>query len=362
MWLAAFVNIILYIPLFFCVRGNIIVNPVSKRITFRFRKNNGLGWEMGNGNSTYGVKGSGMNKEALKLIWYPISYTALVLPISIARWSSFPAVEDTPVNQLPILKTSITVFIFGLSGLVNVLVFISTRPHLLLFGPRRGLVSDSIRPTFGAGGGPPSFMTTIDSTRSGYPLTKSPPTPYTPSTQSGKSPAFSISPPSPYNVVHIAAPSPSLDPKFEYGPITKQRSRTPTGRGSSDLDLPRVELQRPPERIMKRPSVRDTWASEGAESFGGNTSERYHHQTDLELTGAWHPDNYSADDHHGDYRPSRSTPPPQMYQVPTHRPRQASGDTIAFGSYEDREQQGRMGLIPEMEENRYQFQSSRYAV
>lgn len=54
--------------------------------------------------------------SVLGLDRYPISYTALVLPISVARWSSFPTVEDTPVNQLPILKTSITVFIFGLSG------------------------------------------------------------------------------------------------------------------------------------------------------------------------------------------------------------------------------------------------------
>lgn len=71
MWLAAFTNIILYIPLYFCVRGNIVVNPVSKRITFRFRKNKGLNWEMGGGAlAAHGVKGSGLNKEALKLIWY----------------------------------------------------------------------------------------------------------------------------------------------------------------------------------------------------------------------------------------------------------------------------------------------------
>jgi len=134
-WLAALINIILYIPLYFCVRGNIKVHPVSRRITFSFT-NSRSATAAGEG-----VAIKDKNKEALKLIWYPISYTALVLPISIARWSSFPTSASAQTDELPITKTAVTVFIFGLSGLVNVLVFLTTRPHLLLFGPRRGLIN-----------------------------------------------------------------------------------------------------------------------------------------------------------------------------------------------------------------------------
>ncbi|KIO20481.1 hypothetical protein M407DRAFT_29889 [Tulasnella calospora MUT 4182] len=188
MWIAAFSNIALYIPLFFLLRGNIHVNPVTRKITFNFnlkssvgncfrrRKGRGQEWDMMGGGAARGGPGTASTstttsnsneKEALKLIWYPISYAAVILPISIARWStSFLEPETSvPVNQLPITKTAITTFIFGLSGgsfsdstkynnlndfhmwsgLVNVLVFMLTRPHLLLFGPRRGMVGEPPR-------------------------------------------------------------------------------------------------------------------------------------------------------------------------------------------------------------------------
>ncbi|KAG8963312.1 hypothetical protein FRC05_004786 [Tulasnella sp. 425] len=168
MWLAAFSNIALYIPLFFLLRGNIHVNPVTRKITFNFnlknsfggcfgrRKGGGQEWDIMGGGAARGGHGTasasstasnGNQKEALKLIWYPLSYTAVILPISIARWSTSFMEPDTntPVNQLPITKTAVTTFIFGLSGLVNVLVFMLTRPHLLLFGPRRGMVGEPPR-------------------------------------------------------------------------------------------------------------------------------------------------------------------------------------------------------------------------
>ena len=149
MWLAAFTNIALYIPLYFCVRGNIDVHPVTKRITFNFSwwRNRGSWWkrrERGQGpcwefrdNSVTGwrtcwassadggvPKTGGLrnvkdkNKEALKLVWYPISYAALVLPISIVRWSTFPhhSGDEIPVAELSVLRTALTVFVFGLSG------------------------------------------------------------------------------------------------------------------------------------------------------------------------------------------------------------------------------------------------------
>lgn len=90
MWLAAFSNIALYIPLFFLLRGNIHVNPVTRKITFNFNLKNSLGnffnrrkaqgqeWDMMGAGAARGGPGTasastttsnGNEKEALKLIW-----------------------------------------------------------------------------------------------------------------------------------------------------------------------------------------------------------------------------------------------------------------------------------------------------
>ncbi|KAG8894972.1 hypothetical protein FRC01_012643 [Tulasnella sp. 417] len=74
----------------------------------------------------------------MKMFWYPISYTILVLPLSINRWrSSFKPSSNAGVEKLSIVPTSVVLFIFGLSGLCNVLLFLLTRPNLLLFNVRR---------------------------------------------------------------------------------------------------------------------------------------------------------------------------------------------------------------------------------
>lgn len=85
MWIAAFTNIVLYIPLYFCVRGNIRVNPTTKRISFNFdgfhvfgccRRKARIGWDIMRGTGGSSINGSTMSppkathsKEALKLIW-----------------------------------------------------------------------------------------------------------------------------------------------------------------------------------------------------------------------------------------------------------------------------------------------------
>ncbi|KAG8882234.1 hypothetical protein FRB98_003860 [Tulasnella sp. 332] len=64
MWSAAIINIVLYIPLYFCVRGNIKVNPVNKKITLRFGKER-LQEASGRSSSAaiaaHGVKSGGSN-------------------------------------------------------------------------------------------------------------------------------------------------------------------------------------------------------------------------------------------------------------------------------------------------------------
>ena len=62
---------------------------------------------------------------------YPLAYAIIVLPISIARWSSFG-----PKN-VPSAATFFSVSVFNLSGAINVLLFWIVRPQLLLFTPTK---------------------------------------------------------------------------------------------------------------------------------------------------------------------------------------------------------------------------------
>ena len=74
------------------------------------------------------------------MIWYPICYTILVLPLSIVRWRTFRPPTHQELHT-PFAVTAVVVTIFGLSGVVNVLLIMLTRRNLLLFGQRRGVVS-----------------------------------------------------------------------------------------------------------------------------------------------------------------------------------------------------------------------------
>ncbi|KAG9017613.1 hypothetical protein FRB90_000528 [Tulasnella sp. 427] len=120
---------------------------------------------------------NGNEKEALKSIWYPISYKAVILPISIARWSSsfMDPESNTPVRQLPITKTAVTTSAIPV-GLVNVLVFMLTRPHLLLFDSRHGTAGDPpgrLTSNFGAPPRPAVASAAIDPSQSSEWLPKS---------------------------------------------------------------------------------------------------------------------------------------------------------------------------------------------
>jgi hypothetical protein len=143
LWFAAFSSIILYTFLFFRVRGNITVDPLDwRRVRFQLRRRqtgdgggDGYFASLGRG-ARGGDAGKIAAKEAMSMIWYPVTYTALVLPISIVRWSTFRQEEP----NVPFALTSIVVTIFGLSGIANVILILLTRKNLLLFG-QRGIVN-----------------------------------------------------------------------------------------------------------------------------------------------------------------------------------------------------------------------------
>lgn len=123
MWSAAFINLLLYIPLFFSLRGNLVVQGM------RFR------WRSVSHPEAWPVPRDphGSASIARQMLWYPIAYVAVVLPIAIVRWLAF---NETKVS---FTWTAVAAICFNLSGLVNVLVYTLTRPALLPTRHRRPL-------------------------------------------------------------------------------------------------------------------------------------------------------------------------------------------------------------------------------
>jgi len=127
MWSALFLSFALYIPLFFWFQG--YLTPDDK-IWWKFRFHTR--------SQRAGVADSDvMRRRSMKMIAYPILYAFLVLPQSVIRWLGFIQ-ENTGrhVNTIPSAATFAGRFIYGLSGICNVILFLKTRPNLLLMTPR----------------------------------------------------------------------------------------------------------------------------------------------------------------------------------------------------------------------------------
>lgn len=73
------------------------------------------------------------------MLGYPIAYTIIVLPISVGRWLTYSTIETSSQSQnsagSSAHKSAMLILvgacIFGLSGFINVFLFIFTRPKLL---------------------------------------------------------------------------------------------------------------------------------------------------------------------------------------------------------------------------------------
>lgn len=111
MFISAIGSMILYSLVFFRMRGNIVVN--GWYIRFRRAEDNWRGRDFAPGDSALTI--------AKQMLLYPIAYTITILPISAARFCEW-AGHNVPFN--------ITIFcdvVFLLSGLVNVVLFVTTR-------------------------------------------------------------------------------------------------------------------------------------------------------------------------------------------------------------------------------------------
>ena len=186
-WVAAFLSLLLYPAIFLRLRGNVLVDPQDwTRISFHLHRR--LPEDNFASISTsfvhlplppsplargiyQGLRGTSISapvlqqdssplpdtrdlarsdqaKQAIAMLGYPLCYITLVLPLSIARWMTF-------LGQHVSFKVSATaLFLYGLSGAVNVALFMYTRPNLLLFVRRKTAAGRVGRSTVGSGEGP----------------------------------------------------------------------------------------------------------------------------------------------------------------------------------------------------------------
>jgi hypothetical protein len=122
MFASAGFSFILYLLVFFRLRGNISLSTGYK-IHFHQRPKLRVGRTH---NGTYVMTDdrrveSHLTVVAKQMLWYPIAYTVLVLPIAAARFSTFAGV------LVPFPVTIFTAAVFMLSGFVNAVLFCITR-------------------------------------------------------------------------------------------------------------------------------------------------------------------------------------------------------------------------------------------
>ncbi|KAH9953516.1 hypothetical protein BC827DRAFT_1159194 [Russula dissimulans] len=133
LWIALFASMTMYIPLYLWAEGRLSIGDrwykfhLSKpdpRMKYAKRKTF-LGMLLGSQN----------------MFSYPLAYSLVVLPLSVARWS-LVSHKDIPSVALLFGLT-----MFNLSGAINVLLFLIIRPQLLLFAPPKQPIEPERQPS-----------------------------------------------------------------------------------------------------------------------------------------------------------------------------------------------------------------------
>jgi hypothetical protein len=122
MFASAGFSLILYLLVFFRLRGNITV-PSGYKVQFHQRPKVRVGRTNA---GTYIMTDdrrveSHLTTVAKQMLWYPITYSVLVLPVAAARFPTFSGAS------VPFGVTILTAAVFMLSGFVNTLLFCTTR-------------------------------------------------------------------------------------------------------------------------------------------------------------------------------------------------------------------------------------------
>ena len=135
LWIALLSSILFYTLLFFRLRGNIQVDQRNwKHIRIRLHPDSDF-------------RHTAVTREAMAVVvWYPVCYSFLVLPLSVVRWITFHLPGWKATSDISFILNMVAITLFGCSGAVSVSLILLTRRNLLLLGPGRGSdTNDSIR-------------------------------------------------------------------------------------------------------------------------------------------------------------------------------------------------------------------------
>ena len=69
---------------------------------------------------------------------YPLVYAIQILPLSVGRWLGFVQENHDGSNHVPTTALVAVMAVYLLSGFANVVLFLFTRPNLLLFKDEDG--------------------------------------------------------------------------------------------------------------------------------------------------------------------------------------------------------------------------------
>jgi hypothetical protein len=123
-------SIVLYTLLFFRLRGNIQVeSPSWKNIHVQLHRDSH-------------TKPTAASREVMAvIIWYPICYSIIVVPLIVVRWITFVPPSGKTASDVQFPATVAAITLFGFSGVVSAMLILLTRRDLLLLGPSRGIVN-----------------------------------------------------------------------------------------------------------------------------------------------------------------------------------------------------------------------------
>ncbi|KAK6997374.1 hypothetical protein R3P38DRAFT_3286711 [Favolaschia claudopus] len=117
-YLSAGLGFVLHTTIFLRMRGNLLQEDGKWTLRFVPR---GESWQL---SMRRVIVDSTMLQVVQQMMWYPIVYTLLIVPISLARLSQFAGA------RVPFSITIIAAMIFNMTGFANVLLFASTRKLL----------------------------------------------------------------------------------------------------------------------------------------------------------------------------------------------------------------------------------------
>lgn len=118
-WMSALFSFVLYVTVLLRVRGN-LSRDTTGRWSLRWVPSS-ESWQLGFARD---YLDSSTFKMAANIVWYPVIYTVLIVPMSIARFASYAGA------RVPDEFTFLADLIYALGGFTNLVLFLGTRRHI----------------------------------------------------------------------------------------------------------------------------------------------------------------------------------------------------------------------------------------